>query len=137
MPNSERTVRISRGAIDLAITGGALATSFIMPHGQVDGLRLCPWYHLSGVECPFCGMTRGFVAISHLDIQAAIEFNLGSPLIYGAFVVIFGRSIWAWRNGQFDDPPQLSEKITMPWLATSIAIFGWMLFIRWIQPVLF
>ena len=82
-------------------------------------------------------MTRGFVAISHLDIQAAIEFNLGSPLIYGAFVVIFGRSIWAWKNEQFDDPPQLSEKITIPWLATSIAIFGWMLYIRWIQPVLF
>ena len=130
-------MKISRGAIDLAITGGALATSFIMPHGQVDGLRLCPWYHLSGVECPFCGMTRGFVAISHFDIQAAMEFNLGSPLIYGAFVVVFGRSIWAWRNGQLDNPPDLSEKITMPWLVTSIAIFGWMLYIRWIQPFLF
>ncbi|DAC24692.1 MAG TPA: DUF2752 domain-containing protein [Candidatus Poseidoniales archaeon] len=129
-------MRIARGAIELAVTGGALATSIILPHGEVDGLRLCPWYHLTGIECPFCGMTRGFVAISHLDLEAALSFNLGSPLIYGAFIAIFGRSIWAWRMGQLNDPPPLSEKFTKPWLVTSIGVFGWMLYIRWIQPFL-
>ena len=77
-----------QGAIELAVTGGALATSFILPHEGAGGLQLCPWYHLTGVECPFCGMTRGFVAISHGDLPTAVELNEGSPLIYGAFVVL-------------------------------------------------
>ena len=123
-----------KGAIELAVTGGALATSFILPHEGAGGLQLCPWYHLTGVECPFCGMTRGFVAISHGDLPTAVDLNEGSPLIYGAFVVIFGRSVIALRNGDIGQLPEVPEKVVKPWLFTSIAVFSWLFVTRWVLP---
>ena len=77
---------LSKEDIEGVIASGALITSAILPHGEVDSLNLCPWYHLTGHQCPFCGMTRGFVAMTHIDYQAAIDFNLGTPLVYIAFV---------------------------------------------------
>ena len=79
-------------------------------------------------------MTRGFVAISHGDLSTAMELNEGSPLIYGAFVVIFGRSILALKNGDIGQLPEISEKVVKPWLVTSIVVFSWMFFTRWALP---
>ena len=64
---------ISKEDIEGTIASGALLTSAILPHGEVDGLNLCPWFHLTGHQCPFCGMTRGFVAMTHFDFQAALD----------------------------------------------------------------
>ena len=86
---------ISKEDFEGAIASGALLTSAILPHGEVDGLNLCPWFHLTGHQCPFCGMTRGFVAMTHFDFQAALDFNLGTPLVYLAFVYFALRSIIA------------------------------------------
>lgn len=130
-----KPAKIPEGAIHLVVTGGALATSFVLPHGGVDGLKLCPFYHLTGTECPFCGMTRGFVAISHLDPVSAIEFNPGSPLIYAAFVIVLIRSLWSWKNNQLSKLPEFPSPITRIWTLACIAIFGYVLFIRWIVPL--
>ena len=35
-----------------------------------------------GINCPFCGMTRSFVAMSHLNFAKAWEFNKIGTLIY-------------------------------------------------------
>ena len=127
---------IPEGAIQLVVSGTALATSVILPHGEVDGLRLCPFYHTTGIECPFCGMTRGFVAMSHLDPIAAIEFNLGTPFVYFAFIAVFTRSIWSLMNKRLNNQPQFPEGIFTSWLILSILAFSWMLYIRWIVPIL-
>tara|TARA_B100001996_G_scaffold315835_1_gene258783 strand:+ start:316 stop:708 length:393 start_codon:yes stop_codon:yes gene_type:complete len=129
-------MRLSRGVIELVVTGGALFVSFVLPHEGVDETHLCPWFYLFGIECPFCGMTRAFVAISHLDIGAALNFNVGSPLIYGAFVVVFGRSLFTLKNGDLYNPVPIPENVTKCWALMSIGAFGWMLYIRWIQPYL-
>ena len=73
---------LTKEDIEGVIASGALITSAILPHGDIDGFNLCPHYYLTGQECPFCGMTRGFVAITHLDLKSALDFNLGTPLIY-------------------------------------------------------
>ncbi|MBI31254.1 MAG: hypothetical protein CMB72_01425 [Euryarchaeota archaeon] len=127
---------IPEGAIQLVVSGTALATSVILPHGEVDGLRLCPFYHTTGIECPFCGMTRGFVAMSHLDPIAAIEFNLGTPFVYFAFIAVFTRSIWSLMNKRLNNQPQFPEGIFTSWLILSILAFSWMMYIRWIVPIL-
>jgi hypothetical protein len=113
---------ISKESFEGVIATGALLTSAILPHGGVDSLNLCPWFHLTGHQCPFCGMTRGFVAMTHFDFQAAIDFNLGTPLIYLAFVFIALRSII----------PRIIDvkEIEVPkpaynlWLISSIVVFG-------------
>ena len=127
--------KIPEGAIHLVVTGGALATSFVLPHGGVDELKLCPFYHLTGTECPFCGMTRGFVAMSHLDPVSAVEFNPGTPLIYGAFVIVLIRALWSWKNNQLSNLPKFPNLVTRLWTLASIAIFGYVLFVRWIVPL--
>ncbi len=104
------------------IASGALITSAILPHGEVDSLNLCPWYHLTGRQCPFCGMTRGFVAITHFDLQAAIDFNLGTPLVYTAFVYFSLRSIIPRIvKGKEIRLPEPAYNI---WLISTIAVFA-------------
>lgn len=49
-------------------------------------LPACPLYAMTGYACPGCGLTRGFHALFHGDILAALDFNALIPI----FVVIFG-----------------------------------------------
>ena len=113
---------ITKEDIEGIIASGALITSAILPHGQVDSLNLCPWYHLTGHQCPFCGMTRGFVAMTHIDFQAAIDFNLGTPLVYIAFVYFSLRTIIPIiGEGKEIQMPKPAYNI---WLVSTIVVFG-------------
>lgn len=40
----------------------------------------CPLYILTGLQCPFCGMTRAHFALLRLDFGAAFDFNPLYPL---------------------------------------------------------
>jgi len=127
---------MNSASITAAVTGGALAVSAILPHGGVGGLKLCPWYHLSGHPCPFCGMTRAFVAITHFDIQAAIEFNPGSPLIYGAFVYMLWASTSALRRRE--KIVVLPNKIVYnSWITLTVTIFAWLFYERILRLIFF
>ena len=134
-PIDVRLSEIPRATVEFAFTGGVLATSVILPHGGVDNLELCPWKHISGFDCPFCGMTRAFVAISHLDIHAAMDFNPGSPLIYLAFVAVFIRSIWSWKIGVNEDPPPFPSPVFSGWLFLCIIVFSWTAYSRMNFPL--
>jgi hypothetical protein len=47
---------------------------------------VCPMFSLTGFACPGCGLTRGFHALFHGDIAAALDYNALIPI----FVFIFG-----------------------------------------------
>ena len=113
---------ISKEDIEGVIASGALITSAILPHGDIDGLNLCPHYYLTGQECPFCGMTRGFVAITHLDLKSALDFNLGTPLIYIAFIYLSLRSLVPIASDikEFKIP----NSIYNLWLFSTITVFA-------------
>ena len=113
---------LSKEDIEGVIASGALITSAILPHGEVDSLNLCPWYHLTGHQCPFCGMTRGFVAITHFDLKSALDFNLGTPLIYLAFVYLALRSLVPLISDikEFNVP----KPIYNLWLISTITVFA-------------
>ena len=104
------------------IASGALITSAILPHGDIDGLNLCPHYYLTGQECPFCGMTRGFVAITHLDLKSALDFNLGTPLIYLAFIYLSLRSLVPIVSDIKEF--KISNSIYNLWLFSTITVFA-------------
>jgi len=40
-----------------------------------------------GVKCPFCGMTRSFISMSHLDFKKAWEFNKLGIFIYALVIL--------------------------------------------------
>ena len=126
---------VNEASITAVVTGGALMVSAILPHGGVNGLKLCPWYYLSGYPCPFCGMTRGFVAITHFDLQSAMEFNPGSPFIYGAFAYMMWASISALRKGESEIKP-LSKILYISWLVPTLAVFTLMFYQRIVRVLL-
>ncbi len=113
---------IKKEDIEGVIASGALITSAILPHGEIDGLNLCPHYYLTGQECPFCGMTRGFVAITHLDLKSALDFNLGTPLIYLAFIYLSLRSLVSIISDikEFKIP----KPIYNLWLFSTVTVFA-------------
>ncbi len=48
----------------------------------------CTFHALTGLPCPSCGTTRGFLALAHGDLLAALRMN---PLLFG-----FLLAVWAW-----------------------------------------
>lgn len=47
-------------------------------------ISVCPIKNLWGIPCPGCGLTRGFIAILHLDLKAATQHHILSvPLFIG------------------------------------------------------
>ena len=124
--------RVNAASITAAVTGGALIVSAILPHGRVDGLRLCPIYHLTGHLCPFCGMTRGFVAITHFDISAAVDFNPGTPLVYAAFVYMLWASFRALQRGETELKP-VNKGLYYSWIVPTIFVFSFMFYQRVIK----
>jgi hypothetical protein len=81
----------------LASLLGLMALAGVALHFQLP-LPPCPLREMTGVPCPFCGSTRTFAALAHLDFSAALRFN---PLVC---VAVCGASaLWllAWlRDGQ-------------------------------------
>jgi hypothetical protein len=49
---------------------------------------VCPLYRLTGLNCPGCGMTRGFHALFHGDILGALHFNLFTPFYFLLFAYL-------------------------------------------------
>ena len=54
----------------LAIIGGAaLALSLFI------GISPCILYHIIGIPCPACGLTRAFVSLARLDLAQAFAYH--------------------------------------------------------------
>jgi hypothetical protein len=74
---------IAARACALAILSGVYLLSLALPAGgAVYNAALCPLRFLTGIPCPMCGMTRGFIDISHGNIREALKVNPASPVLY-------------------------------------------------------
>jgi hypothetical protein len=63
--------------------------SIALPDGSAPG-AMCwsrVWLH---VDCPFCGMTRSFVAVAHGDLGAAFAFHPAGPLLFVSMLAFLG-----------------------------------------------
>ncbi len=83
--------------IFLSLAGIVILASFILESGGKSGVHLpgrknplpvmCSSRMIFGINCPGCGMTRSFIAISRGNFSMAWELNRASFLVY-AFVAI-------------------------------------------------
>ncbi len=82
----ERYVRV--GAV--ALVGTAAAWHHLPWHGSFH----CPFRTLTGQPCPFCGMTRSWIAASHGHVAQSLAYNPGGVLLFvGAIVLIVKPSL--------------------------------------------
>jgi hypothetical protein len=81
----------------LRFAGAAmLALASVRPLLPLEVGPLCPLRTLTGIPCPFCGMTRGVTALVHGHLSAAFGFNPGAFLVVAAAIVLL--VAWRWQR---------------------------------------
>jgi hypothetical protein len=64
--------------------------------------RLCPFHALTGLDCPFCGLTRALFALAKGHVHEALRFHALVPLAASMMVALWWRGPWVgrfWRAG--------------------------------------
>ncbi|MBC7974004.1 MAG: DUF2752 domain-containing protein [Myxococcales bacterium] len=69
-----------------------------LPGGASLG-PLCWFRAVTDVDCPFCGLTRSFVALAHGDLAAAVRFHPAGPLLFAAMVAALIALGVVWMRG--------------------------------------
>jgi len=65
-----------------------LATPFLVDDNKIkNAVPRCEWKVKYNKECPFCGMTTGFLLISKGRFSEASESNRLSLFLYSIFVI--------------------------------------------------
>ena len=78
---------------DLRKAGGLmLAAAVVLPAVSAHPPLLCPLKTITGVPCPFCGMTTSVEATVHLHLGDAVAATpAGVLLVVAAIVLLFRR----------------------------------------------
>lgn len=77
-PQSQIAERIAAGTGASAMAAAGAAIWYFNP--TTSGFfPTCPLYALTGLACPGCGLTRGFHALFHGDVLAALDYNALLP----------------------------------------------------------
>lgn len=92
-------VLAATGAVGMI--GGSAVVAYFDP-SRSSFLPVCPLYTMTGIACPGCGLTRGFHALFHGDVLAALDYNamlpffgflIGSGFIAMLYFAISGRRL--------------------------------------------
>lgn len=85
--NSEGSTieRVSAAAGVLSVAAGSFVVAYFNPV-TAGFFPQCPLHALTGLNCPGCGLTRGFHALFRGDVLGALHYNLLLPI----YAFIFG-----------------------------------------------
>ena len=79
------------------LLGGPIVASFLfpLPGSQAYSARpyhvpCCLFREATNIPCPFCGLTRSFVSLSHGRLEWAFLYHPLGPAVYVAFLVGIG-----------------------------------------------
>ncbi|RYX83228.1 DUF2752 domain-containing protein [bacterium] len=59
---------------------------------------VCPFFNMTGMPCPGCGLTRSFVSLAHAHVREAFLWHPLGPLLFsGALLYLVGTTLkWKW-----------------------------------------
>ncbi len=80
---------------------GVLALSVLLPLPGTDGRiahlpTVCPFYLLTGLPCPGCGLTRAFVCLGHGQVAASLHWHPLGIVLYALCFGAWAVRGWAW-----------------------------------------
>ncbi len=88
----DRNAALTRGERDLRVgVAGLLGAAAIWPVLPVHPPLACPLLSITGIPCPFCGMTRACVALAHGHVVQSLAFNPGGIVVMVLAVVALVR----------------------------------------------
>lgn len=113
------------------------AASVLLPLPDRDGHvghlpSICPFYNLTGLPCPGCGLTRAFVCFGHGQWRESLHWHPLGWLIYGIFLLLWLRSGLYWLRDVTLWPisPQASGRLGLGaaalLLVTGAVRIGWL-----------
>ena len=116
-----------RATLAAACAGAAgLVYPAVMAHTGGQGLP-CPWRALTGIPCPFCGMTTATVALTHGRWPAAAA---ASPLVYlVAVMVAVTFPVLLARAAGWLPPPRpwsAAARRRAEWALLAVACLSWL-----------
>jgi hypothetical protein len=89
-PSSPPHAHVHERELQLA-AGGLIGAAAVWPVLPVHPPFACPLRALTGIPCPFCGMTRACVALVHGHVAASLAFNPAGILVVALAAVLLIR----------------------------------------------
>lgn len=104
---------------------GVVALSILLPLPGRDGRiahlpSVCPFYALSGLPCPGCGLTRAFVCLGHGQVAQSLHWHPLGFVLYAACLAVWAVRGWEWARGT--PPTWLSSRAAGNWSIAGLAL---------------
>ncbi len=95
---SMRRAAARRTVLGLAVL---YTMSFLLSPSSLDNLpATCAWKLLTGIPCPFCGLSHSVAALSHGAPGLAFRLNPFGPVLYAAGLALLPLSAYIWITGR-------------------------------------
>ena len=135
--STEQSLARASAAGVWATLSAVLTASLLLPPPGPDGSlghlpSLCPFYNLTGLPCPGCGLTRAFVCLGHGRWIESLHWHPLGWLIYAVFLLLWLRNgLFLWRGATlWPVTPRAAGRLGMGAAAlillTGIARIGWL-----------
>lgn len=98
---------------------GIFFFSAVVPPSWVSGLPLCYLKGIFGINCPGCGLSRGFIYLFHGEFRKAIEMNAMVPVLVVWFWIYIFKNLYLLRKGS--QPSWFTEEGNR-WISRSFLI---------------
>ena len=88
--------RVLAGGLVLAIVSTLAVGAFAPTAWQITLCHAgpgCPLKLLTGIDCPFCGMTRATLALGRGELAHALQLHPLAPLVLAGLVAVLGMVI--------------------------------------------
>src|SRR5258708_2533362 len=85
---------IGRQAFNFILLSGVFLVSFLYSPPDEPRFTVCVFKSLTGLDCPGCGLTRSFCALSHGHLAKAFYFNKLGPILYVVFAAVWLRALF-------------------------------------------
>jgi len=89
---------------------------------DVPHFSICIFKNVTGLDCPGCGLTRSFCALSKGNLAKAFYFNKLGPFLYVVFVFAWARSLF--RILKFDKAAGVLNMILTKYPLAKIGLYA-------------